>query len=200
MQAQQPDLHYPDVAARLFAVYEHKVMPSLEIEEIRIIGYATALADAFISQKKELHKTAKADPANAGKSLYSPLVISARHHNGSLQITWQEVHFVLTKDGQGRRKKFSHISKTANGTYNVANLKRRASYDLDLIEEYETRARELRLWWRQLMAIKKAVKNGIKRLPGHVPQLLEDMQAESPNQHIARSQSDFGGHSPASSL
>jgi len=158
-------LHYPDLVENQFNILNSTVLVPIEIEETRIAARASALVDDFIREKKALHARIKDDPINAGKSLYSPLIITARHYNGSLQITWRETHRVKSKDGQGRWKKHIPLPKGKATGYSIPRLKKSAGYDVDLVEKYEQRAAELRERWKQLMAFKKAVYTAMRRLP-----------------------------------
>jgi len=158
-------LHYPDLVESQFNILNSVVLAPIEIEETRIVARASALVDDFIREKKALHARIKDDPINAGKCLYSPLIITARHHNGSLQIAWRETHRVKSKDGQGRWKKHIPLPKGKTTSYSIPRLKKSAGYDVDLVEKYEQRAAELRERWKQLMAFKKEVYAAMRRLP-----------------------------------
>jgi len=158
-------LHYPDLVENQLNILNSTVLVPVEIEETRIAARASALVNDFIREKKALHARIKDDPINAGKSLYSPLIITARHYNGSLQITWRETHRVKSKDGQGRWKKHIPLPKGKATSYSIPRLKKSAGYDIDLVEKYEQRAAELRERWKHLMAFKKAVYTAMRRLP-----------------------------------
>jgi len=125
-------LHYPDLVSHHFKMYNNDVLPIIEIEESRAVGYATRLAEKFIEEKKVLHARFKNDPAHAGDALFSPLILSARHVNGSLQITWKEVHLISRKDGGDRWKKRIHLPRGNAGNYNMASLRKSAGYAAEL--------------------------------------------------------------------
>jgi len=158
-------LHYPELVSSLLKTLNGEIMPLIEIEESRIVGCATMLAEKFIREKKDQHARFRNDPAHAGDPSFSPLVLSARHINGSLQITWKEIHLIKNKTGEGRWKKRVHIPKGSTGSYNIASLQKSAGYSAELVERYESSARELRKRWQQLMALKKDIYAAIWRLP-----------------------------------
>ena len=187
----QHGCYYPDVVAHMFDGLENKIMPMIEVEETRIVGKANDLVADFIEQKKRIHELKKLDPANIGKAVYSPLLMSARHRSGSLQLIWQELHFTPTRGSTERRRKYVHIPKGGNGIYNITRLKQKAGYAEGLVDEFESKAREIRERWQQLMQLKKDVKSAIRRLPSGVEQVLASVQDENLNKPIPRSQIDF---------
>jgi len=158
-------LHYPELVSSLLKTLDSGILPLIEIEETRIIARAMALSEAFIEDKKTLHVRAVNDPVNAGKSLFSPLILSVRHINGSLQIAWKEIHFIQGLAEQPRWKKHVHLRKGGAGNYYIASLQKSAGYAAELVEDYESRARELRKFWQQLMLLKKDIYAAIRRLP-----------------------------------
>ena len=196
----QHGCYYPDVVANMFDVMENKIMPAIEVEETRIVGKANELIAEFIDRKKRLHEDKKLDPGNKGKAVYSPLLMSARHHSGSLQLIWQELHFTPTRGGTERRRKYVHIRKTSSGIYNIPRLKQKAGYAEELVDEFETRAREIRERWQQLMRLKKDVRNAIMRLPTGVEHVLASVKEENLNKPIPRSQTDFDSHNDHASV
>jgi len=171
-------LRYPELVNSQLKMHTNEILPVIEIEESRAVGYATRLAEQFIEEKKILHARFKNDPAHAGDALYSPLILSARHINGSLQIVWKEVHLIPRKDGGDRWKKRIHLPRGSAGNYNLASLRKSAGYAAELVEDYELRARELRKHWQLLMTLKKAIYAAIRRLP--VAAIADPLQADTP--------------------
>jgi len=161
----KPASRHPKLVSSMFKTLDTIFLPHIEIEETRIVAVAAALAESFVRDKKDLHAKAKNAPENAEKMLFSPLMLSARHVNGSLQITWKEVHLIKYKVGDGRWKKYVPIPKHSNGGYSIARLQKSAGYASELVEGYERDAADLRERWRQLMTLKKDIYAAIWRLP-----------------------------------
>lgn len=191
MQTKNKEIYYPEVMGYMFDVLENRMMPAIEVEETRIVGLANALVSSYVDSKKSAHEALVHDPANAGKSHYSPLQLIARHRKGSLQVYWQEMHFVPVAGHTERTKKYKTIKRSTTGTYSIETLLKVSGYASELVVEHEMRARELRERWAQLMQLKKDVRNAIKRLPSGVEQLLAEIQEQSLDKMIPRSQIDF---------
>ena len=183
-------LYYPDIPTGLLEAYEHGVLEVLELEEARIVGHANELKFAFMQAKMDLYQSAKAATDNQGKGIYSPLALVTRYHKGSLSILWQEIHFKPNRAG-GKTKYYRQIRKVAEG-YQIPKLRSRATYDVELVEDFELRARELRKYWSQLMELKKAVRIALSKLPPGVAAALAEKNASSVNRLIPRSQENSG--------
>lgn len=200
MHIKNKEPYYPEVMGHMFDVLENRMMPAIEVEETRIVGLANELVGSYVARKSHLHELFKHDPANAGKSHYSPLQLLARHRKGSLQLYWQEMHFVPVPGTEERRRKFKTIYKSPTGTYSIDALKKVAGYATELVPEYEMRSRELRERWKQLMQLKKDIRNAIKRLPVGVEQVLASLKEDSLDKLIPRSQGDFDSHNDHASV
>ena len=184
-------LHYPEIPTGLLETYEHGVLAALELEEARIVGCANELKFAFMQAKRALHESTKIANGNQGNGTYSPLALMTRYHKGSLSIIWQEIHFKPNRAG-GTTKYYRQIKRVAEG-YQIQKLRSRATYDVELVEDFELKARELRKYWSQLMALKKAVRIALSKLPPGVAAALAEKNASSVNRLIPRSQENSGG-------
>jgi len=111
----KPTPRHPELVSSMFKTLDTIFLPHIEIEETRIVAVAVALAESFVRDKKHLHAQARNAPENAEKMLFSPLMLSARYINGSLQITWKEVHLIKYKTGDGRWKKYIPLPRRSNG-------------------------------------------------------------------------------------
>lgn len=183
-------LHYPDIPTGLLETYEHGVLAALELEEARIVGHANELRNAFIQAKRAIFENIRNEPGNNGKVIYSPLALVTRYHKGSLSIVWQEIHLKPNRAG-GKAKYYRQIRKIG-GTYAIPTVRSKATYDAELVEEFELRARELRKYWSQLMELKKAVRIALSKLPPGVAAALAEKNASSVNRLIPRSQENSG--------
>jgi len=157
--------HYPELAAAMLKAFDSDLLPIIEIEETRLVASAVALAEDFMRAKKNEHARVKNEPGNADKMLFSPLMLTARHHCGSLQIVWKETHHIKNKTGDGHWIKHAPVKKGRYGRYPIPRLQKSAGYASDLVEGYEQRAAELREGWKQLMTLKKDIYAAIRRLP-----------------------------------
>jgi len=161
----KPTPRHPELVSSMFKTLDTIFLPHIEIEETRIVAVAVALAESFVRDKKHLHAQARNAPENAEKMLFSPLMLSARYINGSLQITWKEVHLIKYKTGDGRWKKYIPLPRRSNGGYSIARLQKSAGYASEIVEDYEQNAADLRERWQQLMTLKKDIYAAIWRLP-----------------------------------
>ena len=183
-------LHYPEIPMRMFQTLEQSVLDPLEVEAATILGFANQLKHDFMSAKIALYEAIKNLPENQGKNFYSPMVMTARYHKGSMTIFWQEMHFKTNRDGSKSRY-YKSITRV-RGVYPIRTLRRLASYDADLVEDSEIKARELRKYWAQLMELKKAVRIALSKLPPGVAAALAEKNARSVNRLIPRSQENSG--------
>jgi len=156
---------YPDLACAMLKALGDGVLPIIEIEETRIVARATALAEEFIEDKRREHARIKSETGNADSGFFSPLMLTARYHSGSLQIIWKEMHRIKNKSGEGHWIKHVAVKKGRYGGYPIARLQKSAGYAAGIVEEYELNAAELREGWQQLMRVKKDIYAAIRRLP-----------------------------------
>ena len=183
-------LHYPEIPMRMLETFEQSVLDPLEREAATILGVANQLKHDFMSAKIALYEAIKNLPENQGKNFYSPMVMTTRYHKGSMSISWQEMHFKTNRDGSKSRY-YKSITRV-RGVYPIRTLRRLASYDADLVEDSEIKARELRKYWAQLMDLKRSVRTAFSKLPPGVAAALAEEKAQSVNRLIPRSPNRHG--------